>query len=907
MKFILLRLLVLELGLCLASNYDFYRLPTALRPQKYNLSILTHLDNPEDHRFEGTVKIELLALENTKNITLHSKNLTIDESQIALRQINGGETDNCISSTAVNPTYDFYILHTCQELVVGNTYELSLSFSADLNRRLEGYYRSSYRDVETNETRWISVTQFEPTSARLAFPCFDEPAFKATFAITLGYHKRFSAISNMPEKEIKEHKTLPHYLWCEFEESVPMSTYLVAYSVNDFSSKPSTQKEGTLFRTWARRNAIDQCDFAADFGPKVLEYYEELLGIKFPLPKIDHIAVPDFSEGAMENWGLVVYTESDLLSSSGRSSLLEKQRVASVMAHELAHQWFGNLVTMKWWTDLWLKEGIATYVATLALEHIHPEWRSRNQDYFSNMLPVFQGDALVSTHPLSRPISEESQIIESFDEISYEKGATVLGMMHFFLGDESFRSGLQSYLQFYSYKNADQDNLWESLTQAAHKFGVLPSNYDIKTIMDSWTLQAGYPVINVTRDSEIPPSSSTGCWWVPLSYTTQEEQDFNITKPKAWMECGKSGEDLPKTIQDLPGANQWVIFNTQLISLYKVNYDSQNWNLLIEALTKGDFQSIHVINRAQLIDDALYLAWTGEQDYGLALRLIGYLQREKEYLPWKSVDENLRRVDRIIRQTPNFGLFKRYLGKLIKPIYEHLQGINDTFSSIQEQDQVLLKTLVINLACQYQVSDCVPQALAYYRNWRSLANPDALNPIPSNIRATVYCIAIKYGGDGNWAFLWRRYQNSDLAAEKYVMLWALGCSRQVWQLERYLELIFDSNEIIRKKDSLLAFEAVASTELGCLLARKYLMDNIDSLYQFYYRQASDMSRLLYAICDQVISRSDLNKFKDFVTNSGKSLEGLDQAIQLNLEIMLVNVQWRERNLNQMSLSMQDLL
>jgi len=271
-----------------------------------------------------------------------------------------------------------------------------------------------------------------------------------------------------------------------------MSTYLVAYTVNDFSFKPSTLPSGTLFRTWARPNAIDQCDYAAEFGPKVLQYYEELFGIKFPLPKVDQIAVPDFSSGAMENWGLVTYTEGALLYSAEYSSQGDKQDLANTVAHELAHQWFGNLVTMNWWTDIWLNEGFATYVASLGMENVHPEWRSMQFQSVSNMLTIFQKDSLESSHPISRPIEVVSQISESFDEISYEKGSSVVRMMHLFLGEESFRTGLKSYLEKYAYKNAEQENLWEALTEAAHKTGALPKDYTIKTIMDSWTLQTGY-------------------------------------------------------------------------------------------------------------------------------------------------------------------------------------------------------------------------------------------------------------------------------------------------------------------------------------------------------------------------------------------------------------------------------
>ncbi|KAH8382722.1 hypothetical protein KR009_004926 [Drosophila setifemur] len=902
------------------ANYDYYRLPTSLRPTKYDLRILTHLEDPEKLRFEGTVNIVLEALENTRNITLHSKDLIIDESRTSLHQISGERMQMQISSTAINPIHDFYILKTCQ-LQVDQVYELSLSFSADLNRNLLGYYRSSYQDL--NATRWISITQFEPSAARMAFPCFDEPGFKATFIITLGYHKKFTGLSNMPVKETKPHESLTDYIWSEFEESVPMSTYLVAFSVNDFARKTSNPPNGVLFRTWARPNAIDQCDFAAEFGPQVLQHYEDFFRIKFPLPKIDQIAIPDFNAGAMENWGLVTYREIMLLYSKAHSSPADKERLANVIAHELAHQWFGNLVTMEWWTDLWLNEGFATYMANLGMENVHPEWGAKARGAMSDLMTTFRLDALESSHPISRPIRMVSEISESFDQISYQKGSSVLRMMHLFLGEEAFRCGLNSYLQKYKYRNAEQDNLWESLSEAAHQYGVLPKSYDIKTIMDSWTLQTGYPVITVTRDyssktadvtqarfflnSQLPSAKRKGCWWVPLSYTSQGELDFDNTAPKDWLECGKICGNLPKTIQDFPGDDQWVIFNTQLSTPYKVNYDAQNWKLLIETLTNGDFKHIHVMNRAQLIDDMMYLAWTGEQDYEVAFQLILYLRRERDFLPWKTAFDNLILLVRIMRQTPNIDLFRRFLRKLITPIYEHLQGINDTFCSMTEQDQILLKTQVVNWACQYQVLDCVSQALAYYRNWRSVAEPDKENPIPISIRFAVYCTAVRHGSEEDWEFLWARYLNSNTATEKGTILSSLGCTREIWLLQRYLELCFDPKELIRKQDSKSAFQAVAYNTKGYPLAKKYFMDNVDAIYKFYSPLVKNMGGLLLPLSAQVIQRWNLKKFKNFFRKSRKSLKGMEQSIQQSLEIMLTNVQWKKRNYHKFTQTIQRLL
>ncbi|XP_043064909.1 aminopeptidase N-like [Drosophila ficusphila] len=926
MNWILLLLAALCQDLAAAdSNYDYYRLPTALRPQKYFISILTHLEDREEFRFSGTVKILIEALQNTNNITLHSSSLDIDESQTTLRQISGEEKkDNCVASTEVNPNHNFYILKTCQELLAGNVYELSLSFSAELQDQLEGYYRSSYVDPADNETRWISITQFQPTSARMAFPCFDEPAYKAPFVITLGHHRKFTALSNMPLKQTKSHDTLPDYIWTEFQESLPMSTYLVVYSVNDFSHKLSSLPNGPLFRTWARPNAIDQCDYASEFGPQVLMFYEQLFGIGFPLPKMDQIAIPDFSAGAMENWGLVTYKETSLLYSPEHSTQIDKLRITNIVAHELAHQWFGNLVTMKWWNDIWLNEGFATFVSNLCIEHIHPEWRSVEPKIFANQLRFFNKDSLESSHPISRPIELVSQIFESFDEIAYEKGSLVLRMMHLFLGEESFRSGFKSYLEKYSYKNAERDDLWDSLTQVAHKNNILPKNYEIKTIMDSWILQTGYPIVNVTRDyttrtaslsqeryllnTNLSRTDHKECWWIPLSFTTQEEKDFNNTAPKAWMECSNDGKSLPKTIEDLPGADQWIIFNTRIASPYKVNYDSRNWELLIATLNSDDFESIHVVNRAQLITDVLYFAWTGEQDYETALRVLAYLQRERESLPWSSVLDHLEHFTYILQQTSKFGIFTRFIRKLITPIYEHLNGINYTdTTSIQNHDKLRLKIMVAPIACLYRVSDCVAQSLVYFSNWRSEANPDEENPVPLGARATIYCYAIRHGSDEDWDFLWTRYQRSNVASEKFTFLNSLSCTWEVWLLQRYLERIFDGNGEIRKQDSVFAFKAIAAREVGFLLAKKYFMDNVELISKVYHSQPEIMSEMLQWLAKQIYTEKDYNEFKTFIANSKEHLKDMDQAISQTLEMTLINVQWMTQKQNQFTRAIEKFL
>lgn len=372
-------------------------------------------------------------------------------------------------------------------------------------------------------------------------------------------------------------------------------------------------------------------EYAKTLGPQVLKFYENYFDIKFPLPKMDMMAVPDFSAGAMENWGLVTYRESYLLYSPEQSSTSNQQAVASVVAHELAHQWFGNLVTMRWWGDLWLNEGFATYVASLGVQNQHPEWNSFEEESLRNTHNIFNFDALRSSHPVKVEITNPATIFQIFDNISYRKGSSIIRMMHRFLGEEAFRQGVHNYLKRHEYGNAEQDNLWESLTEEAHRQGSLPDTLTVKEIMDKWTLQTGYPTVTVLRDYEKKTAAITQrrtfantlrirtpdeekCWWVPLSYTTAKELNFNDTSAKEWLECKESMtsgtcDKITKTLAGQPGADEWVLYNIDISGLYKVQYDPQNWELLSKQLRGPNFKNIAAVNRAQLIDDSLELAW----------------------------------------------------------------------------------------------------------------------------------------------------------------------------------------------------------------------------------------------------------------------------------------------------------
>ena len=388
------------------------------------------------------------------------------------------------------------------------------------------------------------MTHFEPFYAREAFPCFDEPEFKATFDIKLAHHKMYTALSNMPVKSTRPVKGLPNFVMDTFETSVKMSTYLVAYSILDFTFKEVEMNNLTL-RIYARQESIDQAEYAAEITPKIINFFEQYSQIKYSLSKLDMIATPNFW-GGMENWGFINYGEKALLLNPNISALTRKREIASLICHEVAHQWFGNLVTMKWWNDVWLNEGFATYFASLCLNHLYPEWKSNDDELVMETLTIFDYDSLNTTQPVS-PVIKDSKhahdtiLYHNFNVITYQKSSLVNRMCKNFLGEEVFRSAIINYLKKHQYGNTVQDDLFESLSEHSN----LDKSLSVKRIMNSWTLQVGYPVIEVIRDyntnsatiiqsryladPKISKNELDQCWWIPLTYADSNTMNFTRT------------------------------------------------------------------------------------------------------------------------------------------------------------------------------------------------------------------------------------------------------------------------------------------------------------------------------------------------------------------------------------------
>uniref|UniRef100_A0A3P8U1K9 Aminopeptidase n=1 Tax=Amphiprion percula TaxID=161767 RepID=A0A3P8U1K9_AMPPE len=462
------------------------RLPYSIHPISYDLTLNPNLD---DMTFTGQTVINMTVRHNTKRIVLHGANLNITKATFKL---GDGEVKD-VTVLEYKPRQQLAVKFS-EELKAGQYCVLTLDYSATLSHTYDGFYNSSYTDKDGNR-RVLAATQFEPLYARKAFPCFDEPSFKATFLIKISRKQDYMTLSNMPKAKST---LLPNGLvQDEFERtSVKMSTYLVAFIVSNFTPI-SKNVSNTLVSVYSVPEKKEHTDYALDTASKLLEFYNSFFEIEYPLKKLDLVAIPDFLAGAMENWGLITFRETTLLVGK-ESSPLEKQVVASVIAHELAHQWFGNLVTMSWWNDLWLNEGFATYMQYMSLQTVLPQLDTGNL-FLSVRFRAMDKDALNSSHSVSTEVNTPEQVEEMFDSVSYEKGASILLMLNTSLpGDQQFRKGIIEYLKEFSGANTDTDDLWNSLT----KVEVSTHHQNVSEMMNSWTSQKGFPLVTVSRNGD---------------------------------------------------------------------------------------------------------------------------------------------------------------------------------------------------------------------------------------------------------------------------------------------------------------------------------------------------------------------------------------------------------------------
>ncbi|CAL1604382.1 unnamed protein product [Knipowitschia caucasica] len=883
--------------------WQHYRLPDSLVPLTYNVTLMLTLKPVVDefYTFSGKSIVTFQCVKATDLILIHSNKLnltTFDNFHAKLMGLNGAEAPK-IKKTWLEVPTQYLVVQLEGSLKPDHMYELLTEFVGELADDLGGFYKSVY--FENGIKKVLATTQMQPTDARKAFPCFDEPAMKAVFYMTLMHPHGTVALSNSmnydPVNVTVEGNDL---IKTSFMATEIMSSYLLAFVVCEFTHI-ETMENSVLIRIWARKEAIDegQGHYALTKTGPILSFFEKYYNISYPLTKSDQIALPDFGAGAMENWGLITYRETALLYNKGVSSNGDKEWVATVIAHELAHMWFGNLVTTRWWNDLWLNEGFATYVSYLGAHEVEQDWNMKDLIVLNEIVGVMGVDALASSHPLSSREDEvlrPEQISELFDAITYSKGAAVLRMLSFFISEDVFVKGLNTYLDTFQYRNTVYQDLWKHLQMAVDSSSIeLPVS--IEEIMNRWILQMGFPVVNINTqtghitqkhfllDPDTPVERQSPFkyeWIVPVTWIKNgAEKQYWLTKK----------EDTNPDMKTAPG--EWIVANVDMRGFYRVNYDTENWERLLTKLSIKP-EDIPVINRAQIIDDAFNLARAKIVNTTLALRTTLFLHKEVEYMPWETARRNLNYFYLMFDRSDVYGPMQAYLKNKSSNLFEYFEGITSNWTTIPKNHTDQYNQVnAISMACDTGVEGCQELVTNWFKQWMQNSTH---NPINANLRSTVYCSAIKAGGVDEWDFAWKMYKNSTVASEANKLMYSLSCTEKPWLLNRYLAYSLDSN-MIRKQDATYTIVYIASNPIGQPLAWDFIRAKWDFIYT-NYGGAMSFGRLISGVTKRFSSEFEYKQLLQFKEDHAGQLGSATAALEQALETTKANMKWVALNKNQ---------
>ena len=613
-----------------------YRLPRTVVPRRYELTIEPDLDAAT---FVGEEAIAVEVAEATGEVVLNAKELEIDEAWLVV----AGERIDC--AVALDAERERMTLTPTRPLEPGDA-NVHVRFHGILNDKLTGFYRSVYNDAGGTQ-RVIGTTQMEATDARMAFPCWDEPDMKAVFGVTLVVADDLLAISNAAE--VERTPTGDGRVAVLFADTIPMSTYLVAFVVGPLEVTAPVDVDGVPLRVVHVPGKGHLAPFALEVGAFCLRWFASWYGIPYPGDKVDLIALPDFAAGAMENLGAITFREAVLLIDPEHSTQVEQQRVADVIAHELAHMWFGDLVTMKWWNGLWLNEAFATFMELAAVDAFKPEWQ-RWAAFTNERAAAFAVDSLESTRPIEYPVRSPADADGMFDVLTYQKGASVLRMLQQFLGEDGFRAGIRLYLKSREYGNAETTDLWDAIEEATGE--------PVRHIMDTWIFQGGHPMIGVAADGDavtfdqhifrFVPTDDAARWAVPLL-------------ARANGETHKVLLDDASTTTTITGAASGLVANSGGHGFYRVRYSPA----LLAALTPK-VMDLAPVERALLVDDTWAAVLAGDTEAIALLDLLRGYADETEPAVWATISGVLGAVDRILDGDGRTA-FQAYVRDLVGP------------------------------------------------------------------------------------------------------------------------------------------------------------------------------------------------------------------------------------------------
>jgi puromycin-sensitive aminopeptidase len=747
------------------------RLYEQFQPEHYDLRL--EID-PESMTFGGTVTVQgKKAGRPSQRITLHQKDLKITSATI-VKHDKKGDRELPVTRINLQKSFDEVRLH-CGEMVYPGDYTVVIEFGGSITRPMNGIYPSFFK--QGSKDKKLIATQFESHHAREAFPCIDEPEAKTTFDLEIITPNEGVTIANTPVKHQRITKRGARST--QFDTTPKMSTYLLAFVYGEMKYLEATTKDGVLVRTYATPNNVKYTKFALDCAVKTLEFYNSYFDIPYPLAKCDFVALPDFASGAMENWGCITFREQALLVDPKNTSLHLKQYVANVVAHELTHQWFGNLVTMRWWTDLWLNESFASWMSYLAVDHLFPEWKVWTQFIVDEQGLALKQDALENTHPIEVEVRHPDEIRTIFDAISYEKGASVLLMLHDYLGADGFRDGLRLYLKRHAYGNTDTVDLWAALEEV--------TNQPVKDFMGTWTSQAGYPFVKaeVERDRVvleqerfyINPNAKKeeAVWPVPL-LPSEPLSSQMFDKLKQTVEPAR-----PQNLSD------GLVLNHNRTAFFRTIYNYDHIVRLSAAIKAG---KLNELDRLGLLSDAFEAAKAGYSSIVDALKLLEAYSNEDSAVVWDVIAAGIGSIRVVMDDDDVRAGLKPYLRKLTA---KQLNRLGWEEQPVDSHFDKLLRPTVLGLASYGEEKTVVNEAK---RRFKDMKKSEDIYP---DLRGVVYGTVSRLGDEPEFDKMLKLHNSSDNSEERVTLAGALTNFEQPELIQRALGLI--TSDDVRLQDA----------------------------------------------------------------------------------------------------------
>ena len=835
----------------MAEHLPFpYRLPHTVVPRRYQLQV--EPDLPQGH-FRGTVVIKVEVRETVREIVLNALDLSLDV--VKLKQAGSLEMTGSVS---YNASEEQAVLSWEKDIAPGD-WDLTIEYRGELGGDMRGFYRTVVTGSDGNPVM-IAATQCEQSDARQVLPCWDEPEFKAIFAITLLIEPELRAFSN--GREISNTiDSVSGKRRVVFADTMVMSTYLMALIVGPYEVT-APKMVGTIpVRVAARPGFSEMTAYAQMTAVQTLKFFEEYFGVPYPGDKLDHVAVPDFAAGAMENLGCVTYREELLLLDPERSSPIELSHVVETIAHETAHMWFGDLVTMRWWNGIWLNEAFATFMQLLAADALHPDWDTWAIFSHSRSLALLV-DGLVSTRPIEFPVGRPVEAWAMFDVLTYQKGGAVLRMLEQYLGPEVFRQSISRYLSKHQYSNTETSDLWDALEETSGK--------PVRAMMDSWVFQPGYPLVRaelkadgttlvLTQKQFRYLEDGNGRWQIPVILVVGLENGHRHV-----VRHVLSDETLTVAI---PDNAKWVLVNGGGWGFYRAAYSGILWPRIFEALP-----IMTAIERYQLADDIWAAVEADESSLSQAVELWRTLKDERDPDVWGAVAPNLFRLEAMANDEER-RVLSSLVDEIASPVFSELG-----WDALPQEDvrQSRVRGLLLRLlGILGQNSDVREEAK---RRWRQHLEGGTV--IPPELLTPILHVVARWGNTADWDLMYGEFKKAATPQEEHRYLYALSHFTSPGLIRRTLKLYLSDE--VKAQDGPIALGQLMSNQH----ANRITWDAIESRWDELLRRFP--ARMFEAFLEPaaLIADEDLAKqTADWL--KGHPIEEVSRMISQTLEFQSI--------------------